>query len=71
MQKVYRMAKEIFDIETELNDLKRYIAKAAKTGKIDKALEFSLIERVTSVLEKVAKKLEALEDRVDLIEDKF
>ena len=65
------MAKESVDIENELNDIKKYIAKATKSGKLDKELAFSLVERTVAVLEKVVKKLEALEDRLDLVEDKF
>ncbi|MEM7813775.1 MAG: hypothetical protein QW548_02650 [Candidatus Aenigmatarchaeota archaeon] len=65
------MAKECFDVETALNDIKKYIRSAATSGKIDKDLTFSLIERTVAILEQISKKIEALEDRIDLIEDKF
>jgi hypothetical protein len=65
------MPKKCLDIEVALDDLKGYIEKAAKTGKIDKELQFSLIERITALVEEMYKKIEALEDRLDLIEDKF
>lgn len=65
------MAKECFDAEVALNDLKGYIAKAAKAGKLDKELTFSLIERAVAVIEGLNKKIEALENRLDLVEDKF
>lgn len=65
------MEEKTFEIEEAIKDLKGYMAKAAKSGKVDKELSFSLVERAVAILENVLKKLEALEDRVDLIEDKF
>lgn len=65
------MAKKCFDVEQELIDLKGYIDKAAKSGKIDKELPFSLLERTVAIIEELYKKVEALEDRLDLVEDKF
>jgi tRNA U34 5-carboxymethylaminomethyl modifying GTPase MnmE/TrmE len=60
-----------FEIEDELKELKDYLKKAAKSGKVDKEFPFSMIERTVAILENAVKKIEELEERLDLVEGKF
>lgn len=63
--------KKTFEIAEDLKEIKKYLDEAAKAGKLDKELPFSMIERLEGVLESVLKKIEEIEERIDLIEDKF
>jgi len=63
--------KKTFEIAEDVKEIKGFIAKAAKVGKLDKELPFSLIERTVDVVESILKKIEELEERLDLVEDKF
>jgi hypothetical protein len=63
--------KKTFEIAEDVKEMRGFIDKAAKAGKLDEELPFSLIERMVGVLENVLKKIEELEERLDLVEDKF
>ena len=62
---------DIVVVKDRLNEMKNTLKKAIESGKLDKAITFSILEKQANLMEDIIKMIEEMNDRFELLEGKF
>lgn len=62
---------DIVVVKDRLNEMKNTLKKAIDSGKLDKTITFSILEKQANLMEDIIKMFEEVDDRFELLEGKF